>query len=41
MENKSSDGLVLKELPEHLKYVFLRKKRSQPVIITVDLTLEE
>ena len=40
-ENKSSDGLVLKELPEHLKYVFLGKKRSQLVIIASDLTLEE
>ena len=25
VENKSSDGLVLKELLEHLKYVFLGK----------------
>ena len=38
---KKSPGLVLKELPEHLKYVFLGKEKSQPVIITVDLTLEE
>ena len=28
VEKKSSDGLVLKELPEHLKYVFLGKERS-------------
>ena len=41
VEKKSSDGLVLKELPEHLKYVFLGEKRSQLVIIAVDLTLEE
>ena len=41
MEKKSLDGLVLKEQPEHLKHVFLGKERSQPVIITVDLTLEK
>ena len=41
MEKKSSDGLVLKELPEHLKYVFLENERSQPMIIATDLTLEE
>ena len=41
VENKSLDGLVLKELPEHLKYVFLGKERSQPVIIATDLTQEE
>ena len=41
MENKSSDGLVLKDLPEHLKYVFLGNERSQHVIIAADLTLEE
>ena len=32
---------MLKELPKHLKYVFLGKKKSQPMIIVVDLTLEE
>ena len=32
-ENKSSEGLILKELPKHLKYAFL-----QPVIISVGLT---
>ena len=41
MEKKNLDGLVLKELPEYLKYVFLGNERSQPVIIAVDLTLEE
>ena len=41
MEKKSSDGLVLKDLPKHLKYVFLGKERSQSVIIAIDLTLEE
>ena len=38
---KNSDGLVLKELPEHLKYVFLGNERSQPVIIATDLIIEE
>ena len=41
VENKSSYGLVLKKLPEHLKYVFLGKERSQPMIINADLTMEE
>ena len=41
VEKKSSYGLVLKELPEHLKYVLLGNERSQPVIITTDLTLEK
>ena len=39
-EKKSSKGLILKELPEHLKYVFLQPKKV--VIISVGLTrLEE
>ena len=41
VEKKSSDGLVLKKLLEHLKYVFLGNERSQLVIIAVDLKLEE
>ena len=41
VEKKSSDGLVLKDLLEHLKYAFLGKEISQPVITSVDLTLEE
>ena len=41
-ENKSSDGLILKELPEHLKYAFLQRKKGKPVIILAGLTkLEE
>ena len=35
---KSSEGLILKELPKHLKYAFLGDERSKPVIIAVDLT---
>ena len=41
-ENKTSDGLILKELPEHLKYAFLQPEKGKPVIISVGLTkLEE
>ena len=35
---KSYEGLILKELPKHLKYVFLEVERSKPVIIAADLT---
>ena len=38
---KSSEGLILKELPKHLKYVFLGAERSQPVIIAADLIVEK
>ena len=38
---KSSEGLILKELPKHLKYTFLEEEKSKPIIITVDLTLEK
>ena len=34
----SSEGLILKELPEHLKYAFLEAKKSKPVIKSPDLT---
>ena len=41
-ENKSSEGLILKELPEHLKYAFLQPEKGKPIIISVGLTrLEE
>ena len=41
-ENKSSEGLILKELPEHLKYAFLQLEKGKPVIISAGLTkLEE
>ena len=40
--NKSSKGLILKELPEHLKYAFLQPEKGKPVIISTGLTkLEE
>ena len=37
-ENKSSDGLILKELPEHLKYAFFQPEKGNPVIISARLT---
>ena len=41
-ESKSSKGLILKELPEHLKYAFLQPEKGKPVIISAGLTkLEE
>ena len=41
-ENKSLEGLILKELPEHLKYAFLQPEKGKPAIISVGLTrLEE
>ena len=32
--NTSSKGLILKELPEHLKYAFLQQETTKPVIIS-------
>ena len=40
-EEKSSEGLILKELPKHLKYVFLGEEKSKLVIIAADLTTEK
>ena len=40
--NKNSEGLILKELPEHLKYAFLQPEKGKLVIISAGLTkLEE
>ena len=40
--NTSSEGLILKELPEHLKYDFLEPEKANPIIISAGLTeLEE
>ena len=33
-----AEGLILKELPSHLKYVFLKPEKRKPVIISVALT---
>ena len=38
---KSYEGLILKELPKHLKYAFLGAERAQPVIIAANLTIEK
>ena len=40
-EVKTSDDLVLKQLPEHLCYSFLGANETKPVIISFDLTKEE
>ena len=37
-ENTSSKGLILKELPEHLKYYFLQQEKRKPIIISAELT---
>ena len=37
-ENTSSEGLILKELPEHLKYAFLQPEKGKQVIIANGLT---
>ena len=34
----SSEGLILKELPKHLKYAFLQAEKSKLVIISTDMT---
>ena len=40
--NKSSEGLILKELLENLRYAFLQPEKGKPVIIVAGLTeLEE
>ena len=40
--NTSSEGLILKELPEHLRYAFLQPEKGKPVIIAAELAeLEE
>ena len=38
---KSSEGLILKELPKHMKYAFLGAERAQLVIIAADLIVEK
>ena len=40
--NTRLEGLILKELPKHLKYAFLQPKKAKPNIISAGLTeLEE
>ena len=40
-EVKTSDGLVLKQLPEHLCYSFMGNNETKPMITSSDLTKEE
>ena len=35
---KSYDGIILKEIPKHLKYALLGEEKSKPTIIASDLT---
>ena len=37
---KNYEGLILKELPKHLKYAFLGVERAQPVTISADLSIK-
>ena len=37
----SVEGLILKELPSHLKYAFLEPKKGKPVIVSAELTENE
>ena len=40
-QETSEEGLILKELPSHLKYEFLEPKKRKPVIISAALTKAE
>ena len=40
-QETSAEGLILKELPSHLKYVFLEPEKRKPVIISAALTESE
>ena len=41
-ENTSSEGLILKELSDNLKYAFLQPEKAKPFITSAELTdLEE
>lgn len=39
-EKKTLDGLLLKKLPKHLKYVFLGENDTKPIIISTNLNEE-
>ena len=41
VEEMSSEGLVLNELPMHLKYASLGEERSKLIIVVADLTVEK
>ena len=40
-QETSAKGLILKELPSHLKYEFLEPEKRKPVIISATLTESE
>ena len=40
-QETSAEGLILKELPNHLKYAFLEPKGAKPVIISTALNKNE
>ena len=40
-QETSTKGLILKELPNHLKYAFLEPEKAKPVIISAALTENE
>ena len=40
-QETSVEGLILKELPSHLKYAFLEPKYAKPVIISAALNKNE
>ena len=40
-QETSAEGLILKELPSHLKYAFLEPEKRKPVIILAALTEAE
>ena len=41
VSSSSHDGLVLKQLPEHLRYAFLGENSTNPVIISASLSPKE
>ena len=40
-QETNAKGLILKELPSHLKYAFLELEKTKPVIISTALTYNE
>ena len=40
-QETSTEGLILKELPSHLKYAFLEQEKTKPVIIATALIENE
>ncbi|XP_024022388.1 uncharacterized protein LOC112091888 [Morus notabilis] len=41
LKTTTSDGLVLKQLPDHLRYIFLGHNSTKPVIISASLSEED